>query len=491
MNIRKPVLIVGKHGLIYGLGNILSKVTIFFLIPIYTNYLTTKEVGILALIEMTEMFFITIGSSAIYQSTWYKLSLNNKDSHSKIIFSGYMGLIISNIVLLVLLSFFMDGFYQFLGFSKNTGYSIGYLVLINILLQFGGTFTLALWQYQQKSIPFIILSIFQLIGILAFSIYFVVFQSMGIFGIILGKFIVVLSIFIFSTIFLIKKYYSIPSFKIFYELIKFGYPLIFIGLATPILNVSDRYFLNLFVPLSQIGIYSINYKFGMLINMFLIVPLQRGLLPMIYRQGLKDEMRSIYKDVLFYYLIIGCFFILGVTFFIEPIITWISSPEYTNAAYVVPFISTAYLIAGFRTFFLPLIALKDRTDLLGKIAVIGIAVCLSLNYVLIRQFGIDGAVAATVFSYLIFTLSLYYLTIKVEVMDWGWPRIGKVVALTSMIISGVHLVGNQWNSFEWISGLIGFISFPVLLWAFRIIGEREINGVKSIISFLQNKVKSQ
>ena len=207
---------------------------------------------------MTEMFFITIGSSAIYQSTWYKLSLNSKDSQSKIIFSGYMGLIISNIILLAFLSFFMDGFYQFLGFSKNTGYSIGYLVLINILLQFGGTFTLALWQYQQKSIPFIILSIFQLIGILAFSIYFVVFQSMGIFGIILGKFIVVLFIFVFSTIFLIKKYYSIPSFKIFYELIKFGYPLIFIGLATPILNVSDRYFLNLFVPLSQIGIYSIN-----------------------------------------------------------------------------------------------------------------------------------------------------------------------------------------------------------------------------------------
>ena len=105
MNIRKPVLIVGKHGLIYGLGNILSKVTIFFLIPIYTNYLSTKEVGILALIEMTEMFFITIGSSAIYQSTWYKLSLNSKDSQSKIIFSVYIGLIISNIVLLAFLSF--------------------------------------------------------------------------------------------------------------------------------------------------------------------------------------------------------------------------------------------------------------------------------------------------------------------------------------------------------------------------------------------------
>ena len=215
MNIRKPVLNVGKHGMTYGLGNILSKATIFFLIPIYTNFLTTKEVGILALIEMTEMLFLSIGSSAVYQSTWYKLSSNSKNSQSKIIFSGFLGLIISNIVLLSFFAFFMDGFYQFLGLTKNTGYLLGYLVLINILLQFGGTFTLALWQYQQKSILFITLSIFQLIGILVFSIYFVVFQSMGIFGIILGKFIIYLFIFIFCTIFITKKYFYIPSFKIF------------------------------------------------------------------------------------------------------------------------------------------------------------------------------------------------------------------------------------------------------------------------------------
>ena len=83
-------------------------------------------------IEMTEMLFLSIGSSAVYQSTWYKLSSNSKNSQSKIIFSGFLGLIISNIVLLSFFAFFMDGFYQFLGLTKNTGYLLGYLVLINI-----------------------------------------------------------------------------------------------------------------------------------------------------------------------------------------------------------------------------------------------------------------------------------------------------------------------------------------------------------------------
>ncbi len=73
-------------------------------------------------------------------------------------------------------------------------------------------------------------------------------------------------------------------------------------------------------------------------------------------------------------------------------------------------------------------------------------------------------------------------------MDWGWLRIGKVALLTGFILSGVQFAGNQWKDFEMVFGFIGLTSFPILLWAFRIIGEREINGVKSIISFVQNKV---
>ena len=74
-------------------------------------------------------------------------------------------------------------------------------------------------------------------------------------------------------------------------------------------------------------------------------------------------------------------------------------------------------------------------------------------------------------------------------MDWGWWRIGKVVLLTAGVIVGVHFAGNQWNDSELVLGILGLASFPVLLRAFRIIGEREINGVKSIISFVQNKMR--
>jgi len=490
MSTRAHIKSIGRDTLIYGVGNISTKIAAFILIPVYTKFLPLTTVGTIALIELMEAFLISVGTLGIFHSTWKSLSSSDGSvNNKKIICSGFVGLLAWNVIILAILSIGSGSISSFLGFQSGQDGSLIYLILINVLLQFGAMFQLALWQYKEKALHYVFLSLFQFLGTVCLSIYFIIFLSMGLKGVILAKTVTLTIIFALTIWNILRNYWTLPSLIIFLNLAKFGAPLIFLGLATPILTISDRFFLNLYVPLGLIGIYSINYKFGMLINMFLIIPLQRGLLPMIYREGLKDEMKPIYKDILFYYFIIGCLFILGITFFIKPFIGWVASSEYLEAAYVVPFIAAAYLIAGFRPFFTPLIALKDRTDLLGKAAVLGIAVCLSLNYILIKNYGIDGAIAATVLSYLIFTGSVYFLSRKIAPMYWDWPRIGKVVFLTAVILTGVHLAENQWNNSEWVFRFIGLAGFPIFLWVFRIIGEREINGIKSIISFVQNKMR--
>jgi len=486
--VRPKILKFGKTTAVYGFGNIIQKMTAFFLIPLYTKYLSLSEVGSLALIELLESFLLLVLLSGLIQSVWKRIGLSDKNEKNKIIFSAWIGLLLSASIISTLLIMYPKSLESFLGLDYPAYEGLFQLVILGIFFQVNGQFLLHQLQFENKSLHYIIYSLIQLVLILGLSVYLTVFDDMGIHGIVYAKVIILAGSFVYSAFYILLNFFSLPSISIFKQLIMFGIPFILFGLATPILTLSDRFFLNMFVPLSLIGIYSINYKFGMMINMFVIIPIQRGLLPMIYKEGLRDEMKPIYKDILFYYLIIGCLFILGITFFIKPFIGFVSSTEYLEAAYVVPFVAAAYLIAGFRPFFTPLVALKDRTDLLGKAAIIGIAVCLSLNYILIKNYGIDGAVAATILSYVIFTFSVYYLSKRVEPMDWGWLRIGKVALLTGFILSGVQFAGNQWKDFEMVFGFIGLTSFPILLWAFRIIGEREINGVKSIISFVQNKV---
>ena len=44
---------IGKHTLIYSLGVVLSKAVSFFMLPIYTRFLTPADYGVMELIEMT------------------------------------------------------------------------------------------------------------------------------------------------------------------------------------------------------------------------------------------------------------------------------------------------------------------------------------------------------------------------------------------------------------------------------------------------------
>ena len=54
---------IGRHGLIYGTGVILSKAVAFVMLPVYTRYLTPADYGVLQLIDMVvEVASIVAGS---------------------------------------------------------------------------------------------------------------------------------------------------------------------------------------------------------------------------------------------------------------------------------------------------------------------------------------------------------------------------------------------------------------------------------------------
>ena len=240
----------------------------------------------------------------------------------------------------------------------------------------------------------------------------------------------------------------------------------------------------MFVPLSMIGIYSINYKFGMLINMLLVTPFQRSVLPMIYRNGLDEKSAPIYCDLYFYFNVVGCFILLCITFFISPIIEWVSNPEYLKGTFIVPIVASGYLVSGTRAFFIPLVAVKNRTDILGRISIVGIIICLLLNFYFIKHFGIKGAALATLLSYIILSASLYLISIKINPMNWNWSRITKLYIVTIIILLSVKFGAAFWNIHYQILGIIGLVFFPILLRVFKIIGIREMNGLKELISLL-------
>ena len=83
--------------------------------------------------------------------------------------------------------------------------------------------------------------------------------------------------------------------------------------------------------------------------------------------------------------------------------------NYLEVSWVNPWISLAYFIGGFKIFLMASASLADRTDLFIKTGLLTISANLFLNFFLIKEYGVLGAVSSTIISYiiLIFLLFIY------------------------------------------------------------------------------------
>ena len=257
--------------------------------------------------------------------------------------------------------------------------------------------------------------------------------------------------------------------------------------VTPILTLSDRYFLKMFVPLEQIAIYSIAYKFGMLINMLLVVPLQRGWGPMMYRMGIGKDSQVIHKDILFYYAFIGSLLFLTITFFAESILRVFTTDEYLPGVKYIPWVAFAYLVNGFRSFFVVGAALKDKTKSIGKAGFFSIVANLLLNYFLIRQYGVIGAAWSTTISYLLLVLLVFNASQKAIHIDWGLQRLFKLMAITLVVLGIVINMQNYFPDLRLIISMLGLLVFIIATLITRTVGSREINGIKTLLTQIRNR----
>ena len=70
MAIRSKIKSFGYSTAIYGFSNLLTKIVAVTLIPLYTNYLSVYEVGIIALLEMVELFVVTLIPMGCVNAMW-------------------------------------------------------------------------------------------------------------------------------------------------------------------------------------------------------------------------------------------------------------------------------------------------------------------------------------------------------------------------------------------------------------------------------------
>ena len=478
MSIRPKIKLFGYSTIIYGFSNVLTKIVAIILIPLYTTYLTMFEVGIIALLEMIELFVITIIPVGCVNAMWRYLPGEKGLEKNKIIISTFTIMILSGIIITGLLLLFKSSVGKVFNIPNDNNLLL--FVFVSCFLRAISTFIFLLLQYNNQAFYYLILSLIQFISLVGLTIYFIFGCNVGVIGIYYAKIIVFSTTFISTLLFLIKTIPVLPSFDLIKKILSYGLPIIPLTLLMPVLTVSDRYFLNIFVSIEEIGQYGIAYKFGLLINMLLVLPIQRSWGPQMFQAGssLKDD-KSIHEDITFYYSFIGLFFLLGLSFFSDTIISIFANENYLSLSWLIPWISLAYFIGGFRIFFQASASLADRTDLFVKTGIYTIISNIILNYMLIKHFGIRGAAASTILSYLILVGLLLITTKSINVIKWPIKKILHGVFIAALLI----IIFESIKDFSLNYIIIKFILlllFPIISISTNLIGHKEINGLRSI-----------
>ena len=151
---------------------------------------------------------------------------------------------------------------------------------------------------------------------------------------------------------------------------------------------------------------------------------------------------------MFYYGLIVFFFLIVMDVLASLFLQIFATKDYLSGAVIIPCITFAYFVNGFRLFFRSSIVLKDKTSILGWIGTVAIILNLGLNYLLIRELGVTGAVIATVISYLFVVSCIYINAQRIMKIDWKWVRSIKLATITFVTIfsyNGLLRFGIQSN----------------------------------------------
>jgi len=477
-----------SHSAIYWAGTMLSKTIGFLLIPFYTRYLEPADYGTLELLTLTvDVISLILGMQLIHAVSKYHDAYSDVDDKKAVISTAT--------ILLVILAGAVFGGLQLLApyVSKLVFGSPDkslYFQIIFLTAAFGiiNQIPLLYLRIKDKSKYFVAITLVQLTLTITLTVYFVAFKNMSVLGVLLGNVLVsgLLCLFLLSVTFKeagirIKK-------AIAGEMVRYSIPLIPGVIGMYVLNFSDRYFLNHFSTLDQVGLYAIAYKFGYLLNTLVMSPFNLVWGPKmfeIYRMPNKNETLNNVFALVTLILVTAAF---TMSIFIKETLIVMTTAKYYAAALVVPIIAAAYVFNGMTRIAMTPLYAENKTGLIGFINSSAAVICLLLNWLLIPVWGVYGASLATLLSFAYIVVAALLTSQKITDTKWSWIRPIKVICTAAVLVTVALLIetGNVWFDL-FVKFVVFFSYFPILfLTGYFTQGERI--AIKSGFNVIRSKL---
>lgn len=397
-----------KDSAIYAVGTVASRLVGFIMIPVYTRVLTPADYGVIeTIIRLVDVIglFLALGLAEALLRYYY---LAKDEEESRRLIGSTLSLNLVAVVTGSVLTLPLSPALTYLAFGHDRYAPYVAVSLISMLVGNLMELPLTIWRAEAEAWRFTSVSLSKLFSHLVLNIVFVVVLRWGVWGVVLSGLINAVA-WSAGLGWMVRRRYGICWDKTWLRrVLAYGVPLVPASLSQFVLHYSDRFFLTRYATEAELGLYSLAYRFGMLVSVFFGI-LSRAWWPWVFRAAEEEESTKHLRRGGALILLSGAAFCSAVILLASPAIRMVASPNFWEASqYVSPiaiaywfFISSSSLRVG------ALIA--NRTSAFAVANVASAVVCLVLNAWLISRYSVWGAAYATAISFAVFSLLVWYV----------------------------------------------------------------------------------
>lgn len=433
-NSRNSYLI--KNTIIFTLGNLGSKFISFFLIPLYTNALTTAEYGVVDLVATVGTVAVPLLTLNICESVM-RFALDKDANTRKITQIGTRILLIGMMVGLLIFPICRS-------FDKISEYAV--FVYFYVVSLAASQLYLCDLRGKELLIYYSIGNVLHTFFIAALNILFLLVFKEGVDGY-LKAYIIANTLTAIYAIIVGKGYKSFSFSRIDRDLLikmaKYSVVLIPNSFMWWIMNSSDRIMVSGMISVAANGIYAVSYKFPTLVSTLTTIFNQAWSYSAIREEGTEDE--SEYNNKIFRVLI-GIVMLIGIGLltFIKPFLSVYVEKEYYSAWKYTPFLTVGCVYLTMASFMATSYTVhKDSFGYLFS-GTFGAIFNIAMNFILIPQVGVYGAAIATCISYiLVFVFRLFHTR---KYIQYNINNKEFIVGSTALVLSaGLMFIDNRFG----------------------------------------------
>lgn len=429
-----------RDSLVYGLASVLSKGLAIFLLPLYTRVLTPGDYGAYdLLITLGALANLVVALEISQGLARYWADASEPDARARLAstslwFSVLMyslflaaGLLAAPQLNALILgdARYLDAFRLGLGFIAVNGI---YYLLLN---QFR-------WELRSKA--YALASVAYALFTLLFALVFCLWLDLGLIGVMLAQLLGALLAGLLCLWLLRRTFGWLFDATQLCTMLRFSAPLVPAGLAVFISLYVNRFALNHFGSLEDVGHFGIGSRIASLAAL-LILGIQAALTPLVYQHYREPQTPGQIARLFSWFMAValaGCLFL---ALFARELLMLFATPEFMAGAALVGVLAPALLLSQMYIF-APGIAIAKKTHWQLWVTLLSAAASIAGNWLLVPLWGIWGAAVTTLLSSLLFFLSWLLLSQRLYRIPYAWRALlPGSMAFVACALIGVELDG--------------------------------------------------